>query len=95
MKISKILWIAANEKLHPTSEYSAEDWHFSCDAVWMAELPPPFTNYADSKACQYLLELGCNTGIEAMDEFERGPERQGARYLWLDFARLVAKDESV
>jgi hypothetical protein len=43
-----------------------------------------------------LVELGVDcSSMDQFAEFKQGETRQGARYLWLDFARLVAESEGV
>ena len=101
MKISDTLWAAANEKLWDgvTLDYEADNLYprkclFSCDAIRQAYASTG--EWTDSPAIRFsaLLGLDCNS-LVAFDEFEYGAERQGARYLWLDFARLVAEDEGL
>ena len=44
----------------------------------------------------FIDSLGCSRrSLFEFNEFERGPERQGARYLWLKFAALVAESEGL
>jgi hypothetical protein len=92
VKISDILWSAANEHL-----WSGHAGDTACfrrsiyDAMFWA-LPPtePFT-----PTLRFLLELGMGMDEHADFEEDIGEERQGFRYLWLDFARLVAEDEEL
>jgi hypothetical protein len=42
----------------------------------------------------FISSLGVSTGsCNEFCEFQKGEERQGARYLWLMFAYLIALDE--
>lgn len=44
----------------------------------------------------FLTKLGCNiNSCSQFDEFASGEERQGARFLWLHFAALVAEDMGI
>lgn len=102
MKISDILWRAANEHLWDGSSIQEiGQWAFSCDAAFEAASINPTTlkdmySYRESAVGEFLEELGCpvTTAISFFD-FPEGPQRQGARYLWLMFAYLVAKDEGL
>jgi hypothetical protein len=104
-KISDVLWLAANHKLSPDPERAPEygKAHFSCDAVMYVF----GSNYGTDdplfdRTMDFLRELGVNT--EAYDQFgefevkksywnESTEKAQGARYLWLMFAYLVARSE--
>jgi hypothetical protein len=98
-KISEILWKGANEHLWD-GEGDDDPWspscrisQFSCHAVKYALGGKYPGGYRDPTNL-YLQTLGLmphNTFVE----FPSGPIRQGARYLFLDFARLVAEDEGL
>lgn len=103
MKISEILWKAANEKLWNGVDDRQEDeraWRFSCDAVAHAlgKRDAPYPEAYDSEVFEFLRELGCPTG--ALDAFgdtdadEKG-EYQQVRYQWLMFAALIAEEEGI
>lgn len=91
MKISKILRKAADTELAcGTRSMWKHIW--SCNAV--AVIP---TRGKDADAAyEFLEELGLWCGSSsAFDEFPSGAIRQGARFLWLDFAALVAESEGL
>lgn len=95
MKISEILWCAANEHLAPIKRrrfHHGFEMEHSCDAVYYTcQL-----RGAKRGALAFLESLGVETdSLFQFKEFRSGSERQGARYLWLDFARLVAEDEGI
>lgn len=91
MKISEILRKAADGFLW-TGEQRDSDNRYSCGAV--ADVTDQKVD--DSAACNFLMELGVDTwSYHAFDEFPEGEIRQGARFLWLDFAALVAEDEGL
>lgn len=101
-KISKILREAADEYLSPTGCESLDCAKYSCDAVYNACYKykvSPDAIYVN--VIYFLEELGVLAHYgdyhrpQFADEFEAGPERQGARFLWLDFAALVAEDEGL
>lgn len=88
MKISEVLHQAADERLWDGVagwwESGFDVWRFSCDAIG-------FEKY---EALCFVQELGVDPdGIQQFDEFNYGQESQGARYLWLKFAALVAESE--
>lgn len=96
MKISDVLWIAANEHLSEVDfsylRSNSFGWNrnYSCSAVY--QVGEEFS----SKTTAFLHELGVNiNGFYEFDEFVPGEERQGARYLWLMFAYEVALSEGV
>jgi hypothetical protein len=95
MKTSDVLWIAANEILakdrKEATDSDAIKMEFSCDAVRYATN----TTFGDTfAAIRFLRELGVDCGsLGEFREFKPGAEQQGARYLWLMFAHLVAKEE--
>ena len=95
MKISDTLWEAANLYLdHGLVDFQLSGVNrYSCCAVDMAESKNKVPN---TPGCDFLASLGVKQFAgNQFDEFEYGEERQGARYLWLDFARLVALDEGL
>lgn len=102
MKISDILWKAANECLwHGQPPYHVSE--YSCTAAAVAELGWAvvermkwLTVCRQSKAVKFMRELGCPSGeLCAFDSFTTWESRQGARYLWLMFAYEVAKSEGL
>lgn len=103
MKLSDLLWKAANEHLWdgkgaPPLSYREA---FSCCAVFDAAndaLPDGAARYGDDwwPARDFLADLGCPTAsLSAFSDFANGPERQGARYLWLIFAAMIAEEEGL
>ena len=108
MKISDVLWIAANEFLSTTDGTELVDGKirskYSCCAVEAvcSELVRSSKISWNSvrnpyiKTIGFLRQLGVNTGGYCeFKEFEPGEKRQGARYLWLMFAYEVALSEGV
>lgn len=105
-KISDILWVAANQNLH-SGLGAGDDYRKdrqSCCAVAAAELGDEALEdwtwlkiCRHSRAIKFLHSLGCQTGAwdNPFDEFKYGEQQQGARYLWLMFAYLVALDEGL
>ena len=101
-KHSEILWLAGNEHLSETGEEiacrgftsSQDTWRYSCDAI-LETLECSNFQYEDIQ--EILSEMGLDAGMvdmyNAFKEFKEGEERQGARYLWLDFVRVVLEDE--
>jgi hypothetical protein len=100
-KISDVLWLAANKHLaHDPDLFDFNKATFSCDAVYAV-----FSDYDDPlhrRTMDFLRELGCNTkGHNEFKQFEKQEggwrsatkKAQGARYLWLMFAYLVARSE--
>ncbi len=80
MKISEILWLAANEKLWSGIGLDNDTSMFSCNAVFQA-----CEGYR--KAYQFLKSLGCPIkSLHAYPAKWTHEKRQGARYLWLMFA---------
>jgi hypothetical protein len=103
LKLSDILWHAANERLSTEDEPSYQGhWPtrvYTCEAAAKAEIAlggNRNATYDDCLCHDFLVSLGVDCeSIEQFDEFDPGMERQGARYLWLDFARLVAEEEGL
>jgi len=97
MKISEILRDAADRYLWDGSRGGHQV--FSCGAV--ENVLNDMTNledyaYAYHHTFLFLKELGVNIHSEyEFDEVPRGEIRQCARFLWLDFAALVAEDEGL
>jgi hypothetical protein len=84
MKISEVLHRAADERLSTGTDYHG--YMYSCDAIGCSQM----------STLRFVGNLGVNTdGFHQFDEFHIGQERQGARYLWLKFAALVAEDEGL
>jgi hypothetical protein len=91
MKISDILWKAANEHLCSGWVSFNTGELYSCIAV---ELAAGGKQVAD--AHRFLASMGVDVqGYGQFSEFAAGSERQGARYLWLMFAYEVAKSEGL
>lgn len=91
MKISGLLWEAANEYL----SHNYECWikyRYSCKAIIAASR----CNAVSTESVYSFLEtLGFSEDLrESFDIFNDIPQetRQGARYLWLMFAYEVALD---
>lgn len=108
MKISDVLWIAANEFLSTTDGMELVDGYlrskYSCCAVEpvceklvrSSKISWNSVRNPYIKTIGFLYELGVNTaGRCEFKEFEPGEQRQGARYLWLMFAYEVALSEGV
>lgn len=93
MKISETLRKAADEFMWsgwPKIAGNKEIW--SCHAIQTVE-GVQIGLHSQSPATMFVKSLGCNPGSgDDFDEFPEGPERQGARFLWLHFAALVAED---
>lgn len=62
---------------------------YSCNAVM---LQYEEDEEKDKEVLDFLRLLGMPNHAKVFPEFAAGEERQGARYLWLKFASLVAKD---
>lgn len=96
MKISDILWEAANNHLwdgvEPTPSLTTT---FSCDTVH--NICDIHGDPGDHLRCRdFFMELGLNpSSLSAFDEFQEGEEQQGARYLWLMFAYTYAKEQGL
>ena len=106
MKISDVLWLAANENLWDgVRNYSAcnafgEGFRYSCDAIDQLKFAPLWCTWNLWEDCNAALsflreELGFDKGysLRAFDEFPEGPESQGARYSWLMFAHQIALEQ--
>jgi hypothetical protein len=94
VKISTILQKAADEYLM-CERNNYWDWKnpYSCVAVCHAQGKPYSTH---NKVVKFMKSLGCDvTGEYAFEEFITFEKMQGARYLWLIFASLVAKNEGL
>ena len=88
MKISERLHRAADVYLSAKDDETESTRYFSCDAV--------FFDSWDKKTAEFLYDIGLdNHGYHEFDEFRNGIKRQGARYLWLKFAALVAESEGL
>jgi hypothetical protein len=101
-RLAKLLRKAAKKHLSsgvkdPWNE-SLTKKHFSCDAV-LAACPKRHRGvgrYYDVNVVAFLESLGCHCNrVTEFDQFEAGPERQGARYAWLMFAALIAEEEGI
>jgi hypothetical protein len=91
--LADVLWEAANDWLWDgVADYGEFcGVEYSCAAVVRCIHPDPTDD-----ALSFLEELGCDTS-SAMLEFGEpmGPQRQGARYMWLLLAMHVAEDEGI
>lgn len=90
MKISEVLLRARDEHLWSgikKKSYRLE--HCTCYAI-------AAVNPSDCSAINFVESLGVDTGsfVEFL-EFVAGPERQGARFLFLTFAAMVAESEGI
>lgn len=91
MKISERLHRAADEELSADWDIGSTKFEFSCDAVAHVDV----WDY-DGDCAEFLYDLGVSCmSTSEFDEFPEGRERQGARYLWLKFAALVAESEGL
>ena len=92
-KISSILNAAADYHLSSGTDGNPKTTLFSCHAVEYAcrELLL-FSNNRRVKTIEFLESL---VGPEGLNFYYYKEERQGARYLWLKFAALVAEDEGL
>lgn len=91
MKISEILWKAANESLWDGSGHHYNRETYSCAAVAEAE---GVSVWWESKTVAFLKEFGVTPESRTeFDEFKYGGDQQGARYAWLMFAAMIAEEE--
>ena len=100
--IAEVLHYAADHTLPTTS-----NWHcaggYSCDAMrealhhfYPCHLDQNKWDARHDQIIEGLKALGCNTRtIFEFNEFSNLDERQGARYLWLKFAALMAEEQGV
>lgn len=100
MKISDVLWNAANKKLYHPKFDDSRTTNFSCDAVYEALSAKNLSDndYYDlaDNTMSFLEQLGLSTNsCQAFDEFKGGAQRQEARYAWLMFAAMVAEEEGL
>lgn len=101
MKISEILWKAANERLTEEDDWWGDDEHsnLSCVAAALAEglsLDDPWrTNAKKSRAVQFLRDLGCKPHSSRSFNSFSDDQRQGARYAWLMFASQYAEEQGL
>jgi hypothetical protein len=95
MRISDMLWSAANEHLCsaiPGQPGASLAVRFQTDGAlfWTS------ASDADIEEAEDFLAVGMGWNeLDFLWEFKAGEERQGARYLGLDFARLVAEEEGL
>lgn len=89
MKISERLHRAADENLWNgySDDVIVGKRRFSCHAITYIE--------GGMAAKRFYCGLGIDPEISCFDEFQEGPIRQGARYLTLKFAALVAESEGL
>lgn len=88
-KIHKILNATAEKWLWDGTEVNWEKPGFSCYAVLCAKAD--FQAKHDAVAFLETLGVDKNSSTQ-FDEFSGGPERQAARYMWLKFAAMYAKE---
>lgn len=92
MKISEALRLAAEEQLWDGGEGGLLS-EFSCSAVNAAAA---YTQQEIDDLRAFLEKLGCPPSSPlAFNEFLRGEARQGARFLWLHFAALIAEEQAL
>lgn len=94
MKISEVLHNAADHYLrYGTKDKRKYACVFSCAAVWEAVQQDEHPILKFSLIINRLREMGVNP--ESMDEFFefRKRDKQGARYLWLKWAALMAEEQ--
>jgi len=96
-KISKILHLAADRYLSPStdtgaSKYSCDAIAFACDEL-LSKHSDPF--YIERIIKTGLFELGLDP--RGLHEFDDIPEkhRQATRYQWLKFCALLAEEQDV
>ena len=93
MKISEILRKAADRHLSSDGkdDFQRRIDFYSYVAVIYA------SGALDARPAEHFLQtLGVSLDSPSeFDEFPEGEIRQGARFLWLDFAALVAEDEGL
>lgn len=104
MKISKILRLAADEYLQYHDAADEDDHNrslspYSCDAFnhaleYLAGGQTYNWKVGLAKIEDFVYTLGLDRRVfnAFLDDFEDKEDRQGARFLWLDFAALVAED---
>jgi hypothetical protein len=110
MKISDVLWTAANERLWDGRGFIAPNQsRETCCAVSdvlaneFGIYPFPFDPADDEdcdrravKVAKFLRGLGLNTdAIGAFGVFRNDEARQGARYAWLMFAAMYAEEQGL
>lgn len=99
--VSDVLWEAANKHLWDGSFWSYignNDEEFSCNAAARALRYEIMDDARQSekgrRVCDFLCSLGVDCGSDKQFAgFGSHVDTQGARYLWLMFAYLVALDE--
>lgn len=106
MKISEILHLAADKYLahNLASKRDYTSW-YSCNAVSIACLyeHADFQDYLllESRILMGLKEMGCDVSSSTAFKTLGYPdedlqeETQGARYMWLKFAALMAEEQGV
>jgi hypothetical protein len=103
LTISAALHLAADQYLWDgvNSFYRRSDTEgFSCWAIDNAidSYRLPWRDFGDfsERINEGLTTLGLDTGsMKQFNEFSTDEERQGARYLWLKFAALLAEEQGV
>lgn len=99
MKISEILHKAADEFLWDGVSCDKHLFQYSCDAVGGARIASGLS-FFDYQTKDFLHSLGLkprpgSAFIEFEEDDEATEASQGARYLWLKFAALVAEEEGI
>jgi hypothetical protein len=93
MKISEILWKAANEHLWVAGDAMDERTEeFSCHAIARA-LHKNWRRHRQENhpAMRFVRQLGCDPDASGWSQaIDRDP--QGARYAWLMFASMYAEE---
>ena len=103
MKISKILHLAADEYLWCGTPLTNCIMRYSCCAIEEAIFgrygmicPSPRGIEIFDNTFDFISSLGLvNSCHQQFGEFEDDEQCQGARYLWLKFAALVAEEEGL
>ena len=93
--IAEILHYAADYELW-RGDYCESGESFSCGAIYDACLFNQVPYQVSDNIFDGLSAMGLNpTSVTAFFEFEKGVERQAARYTWLKFAAMIAEEQGV
>jgi hypothetical protein len=97
VKISDVLWKAANVHLACEGPYEDDRTPYICHAIRRAQqLWSLMTSeQREDPAIAFLLDLGMEGGGDGFCEFHRGRERQGVRYAWLMLAHEIALERGL
>jgi hypothetical protein len=93
MKISEILRKAADEQLD-TGSHNHVGWFNIADAIFSLHAASAVSKHCAADFCRSLGLADTVTGVP-FEAFTPGEQRQGARFLFLDFAALVAESEGL